>query len=390
MTSSPTQDKSSPVIASASPTPVAVSTPQILWAFQTGSAIWGTATVNNGTVYTGSDDGTLYAINAQTGALNWKFLSNGIIRSQPALSTGLVYFASDDGYLYAIDEQNGQLVWQTDIGNALPCEVREKLGTNTSPTGWDYKQSSPVVMDKRVYVGSLDGNVYALDSTTGKAIWTYQTGGKVRATPVINDSGLYIGSWDESFYALDLKTGNLRWNTPVGGEVQSTALAANGLIYTASRKASIVALDSQTGDLSWEFNYGTNMWVESSPVLSKEVLYIGSAGSKWVVGLDGLTGKMTASFYSKTYYMGTPAIHGDALLIGGVTFRQEDKGGLFMFKLSNKSFPNSLLPDQFFPVDKTLESEGNWSGVLSTPVIQDGITYIGGLDGKLYALILDI
>lgn len=74
---------------------------------------------------------------------------------------------------YAVDAQNGAQAWRADIGNVLSREVREKLGTDTKPTGWDYKQSSPIVVGGQVYVGSLEGSVYALAVDTGNINWIY-------------------------------------------------------------------------------------------------------------------------------------------------------------------------------------------------------------------------
>jgi hypothetical protein len=82
----------------ASPVPTKVPTPEAMWAYKTGGAIWGAPAVNDGTVYFGSDDGNLYAVDAQNGSLRWKFPSQGIVRSRPAILGGLVYFASDDGF----------------------------------------------------------------------------------------------------------------------------------------------------------------------------------------------------------------------------------------------------------------------------------------------------
>ena len=378
-----------PIVIPATITPTPVPLPQPLWSFQTGAAIWGTPAISDGTVDFGSDDGNLYAVEAQTGSLTWKFTTQGIVRSQPAIAGGLVYFASDDGYLYAIEAQSGTQAWRTDIGNILPREVREKLGTDANkPAGWDYKQSSPIVVDGRIYVGSLDGNVYALAADTGHVSWTYTTGSKVRATPTVDNGALYVGSWDESFYALDALTGQLRWKTPVGGEVQSTALVADGLVYTASRKASVVALDAQTGETRWEYSYGVNMWVESSPILVNGIIYIGSAGDKWIMGLDSQIGEAFTTYYSKVWHLSTPAIVDDMLYIGGAGFKGEGNiGGLYGFVLGDGKFTTFDKVQWYCPVaEKSLEAEGNWSGVFSSPVVGNGIIYFGGLDGKLYAV----
>ena len=370
------------------PVPTTVPTPEAVWTYKTGAAIWGTPAISDGTVYFGSDDGNLYAVDGQNGSLRWMFLTQGIVRSRPAISGELVYFASDDGYLYAVEAQSGTQVWRTDIGNSLPRDKREKLGTSPDPLGFDIFQSSPVVMDGQVYVGSLDGNVYSLAADTGEIKWTFQTGQKVRATPTVSNDTLYIGSWDESMYALDALSGQMLWNTPVGGEVQTTALVANGIAYTASRKASVVAVDAQTGEKKWEYNYNRNMWVESSPQLVGNVIYIGSSGYQPVFGLDSQTGKVFTFFFTKGFYWSTPAIADEMLYIGGISFKTDaiNKGGLFALRLVDGKISDSTREYWYFPVREPETAEGNWSGVVSSPVVHNDIIYFGALDGKFYAV----
>jgi eukaryotic-like serine/threonine-protein kinase len=379
-------ESSTRVPATLSPT-VTIS-PEPLWSFQTQGAIWGNPSVNDGTVYVGSDDGNLYAIAAQTGELKWQFATQGIVRSEPAIEVGMVIFASDDGFLYAVNSQNGIQAWHTDIGNALSREVREKLGTSPDPSGFDYKQSSPIVANGQVYVGSMDGNLYALDANSGHVSWRYQTGGNVRATPVLDNGILYVGSWDKYFYALDAQTGHLRWKKFVGGEVQSTALVDNGMVYTASRKASVVALDAQSGENRWEFSYGTNNWVESSPILNNGIIYVGSSMYKVVIGLDSQTGTISTWFDSKAMHWSKPAILDNMLYIGGewATKDVDSIGGLYGLSLLDDKFASFDHAQWYFPVSRTLEPEGIFYGVASSPVIISGIIYFGGLDGKLYAV----
>jgi outer membrane protein assembly factor BamB len=359
---------------------------QVLWTLSTKGPIWGTPAVDEGTVYLTSDDGNLYAVDAQDGGVKWQFATQGIVRSRPALAAGLVYIASDDGYLYAVDAQSGEQAWRTDIGNAMPRDQRERLGTTPNPTTYDYWQSSPVVADGRVYAGSLDGSVYALAGDTGEIVWTCPTGAKVRATPTVEGGTVYIGSWDKSVYALDAASGRVRWQTPIGGQVQTNALVAGDLVYCASRKASVVALSAQTGEKVWEYGYGDNMWVESSPRLVDGVLYIGSSGTKIVAALDGRTGDLVAACSSRAFNWSTPAIAGDWLYIGGTSFRHEDRDGLFAIRLVDGGFGRGEGDVRFLPVKETLEAAGNWSGVASSPVVVDGAIYFGGLDGKLYAV----
>ena len=226
----PAPATATPIPATATPAPTATTDAaagmRVLWDVATDRAVWESPTIVDGTVYFGSDDGHLYAVDAQDGGARWKFATEGIVRSRPALADGRVYVASDDGFLYAVDAQQGKQIWRTDIGNALARDVREKLGLSPAATGYDYRQSSPVAAEGRVYVGSHDGNVYALAADTGQIAWAYQTGDKVRATPTVDHGVVYIGSWDKSMYALSAADGEVLWRTPLGGQVQTTALVA--------------------------------------------------------------------------------------------------------------------------------------------------------------------
>jgi outer membrane protein assembly factor BamB len=391
VTPSPTETPTAPPIQTFLPTVPTeqqpVSAPGAIWTFQTGASIWGSAALDSGAVFFGSDDGNLYALETKDGRLLWKFATRGIVRSQPAIGGGRVYFASDDGGLYAVDEETGAESWRTEIGDFMPRDQRDALGTSTDPTGWDYRQSSPVIAHDKVYVGSLDGNVYALDAADGKILWTFKTGQKVRANPMVDQGTVYIGSWDKSLYALDALTGKMRWGTALGGQVQSTALVADGLVYCASRKASVVALDTQDGKLEWENDYGQNMWVESSPQIYNGVVYIGSSGGKLVKGLDEQTGKVLTGFSSNDFMWSTPQIVDGMLYIGGTSYKDDvNQGGLFALKLADGKITSFDQPWWYFPVQKTMEAEGNWTGVASSATIAEGRLYFGGLDGVFYAV----
>jgi outer membrane protein assembly factor BamB len=62
--------------------------------------------------------------------------------------------------------------------------------------------SSPAVVNGVVYVGSIDGNVYALNATSGATLWTGTTGGGVDSSPAVANGVVYIGSNDDKVYAF--------------------------------------------------------------------------------------------------------------------------------------------------------------------------------------------
>ena len=80
--------------------------------------------------------------------------------SSPAVANGVVYVGSNDDSIYALNASTGTLLWSYSAGESV--------------------SSSPAVADGVVYVGSLNyGNgksIHALDASTGALLWDYQTG----------------------------------------------------------------------------------------------------------------------------------------------------------------------------------------------------------------------
>ena len=119
------------------------------WSFPTGSLLSSSPVIGtDGTVYVGSGDWNLYAINPD-GSQKWAFPTGGSIWwSSPAIGTdGTLYIGSDDRNLYAISPE-GTLKWSFATGGLV--------------------QSSPTIgEDGTVYVGSDDGNLYAINGNSG-------------------------------------------------------------------------------------------------------------------------------------------------------------------------------------------------------------------------------
>ncbi|MGC2763169.1 MAG: PQQ-binding-like beta-propeller repeat protein, partial [Candidatus Binatus sp.] len=117
---------------------------------------------SDSTIYFGSSDNNLYAINPN-GTLKWTFATGDVILSSPATGAdGTIYVGSLDGYLYAVNA-NGTLKWAF-----LPCE--DCVGPYV-----DEVWSSPAIgSDGTVYVGFYNGNLYAI-SSVGSLNWVFPT-----------------------------------------------------------------------------------------------------------------------------------------------------------------------------------------------------------------------
>ncbi len=195
------------------------------WSYQTGGRIGSSPSLSayGNTVYFGSEDGYLYALNTSDGTLDWKYKTSGAIVSSPAIDeNGTIYFGCLDGYVYAVKE-DGKLLWKFDTGG--------RIG------------SSPSISENTLYVGNEKGYLYAIDTTTGNIVWSYKTGGYIMSSPAVDSDGtIYVGSADGYLYAIN-SSGKLQWRYPTGDVVGSSpAIGKDGEIYFGSNSGYVYAI----------------------------------------------------------------------------------------------------------------------------------------------------
>jgi outer membrane protein assembly factor BamB len=159
-----------------------------------------------------------------------------------------------------------------------------------------------------VYVGSLDGNLYAIDEMTGERTWTRplidpddpdDPGAPVRfSSPAVAYGKVYIGTWygydrpfDSGLYCVDAQSGEILWYSEVG-KVDSSPVVVDSTVYVTGGGMGgewLYALEAETGDTKWQLQlleegehstdplaYNT---LVSSPAISGGHLYIGLAAS---------------------------------------------------------------------------------------------------------------
>src|ERR1022692_3245357 len=89
---------------------------------------------------------------------------------------------------------------------------------------WTFKtagavKSSAAIVQDRVFIGSDDGNVYALTLADGKKVWDFKTGGGVESSPLVLEGKVYVGSSDAFLYALEAGTCKLAWKYETGDKI---------------------------------------------------------------------------------------------------------------------------------------------------------------------------
>jgi eukaryotic-like serine/threonine-protein kinase len=82
--------------------------------------------------------------------------------------------------------------------------------------------------------------IHALDSKSGKAIWTYMTRARVESSPAVAGSRVYVGSGDGRFYVLDLATGAKVWEYDMGGPLSASPAIAGGRVVIGSQDGRLI------------------------------------------------------------------------------------------------------------------------------------------------------
>ena len=389
---------------------------RIKWKFPTGHRVVSSPVWSEGVIYFGGDDGNIYAVEAKSGRQLWKRTTDGPAPSTPAVADGTVYVGSYDGKLYALNARNGAMRWKFATGGERRFEAKGIHGlqpkNQTMADPFDVFLSSPVVVAGAVYFGSGDGNLYAIDLTSGEMRWKFPTGDVVHASPAYADGVLFFGSWDSYFYAVEAASGKEKWRFH-GGEdplvhnqigFQSSPAVVDGVVYRGCRDARLYALDAATRKEKWHFDNALS-WVISSPAVTDGKVYFATSDSSFYHVVEAATGKPILKQQDKAYMFSSPAIAGDVVLIGVLNgtlqARDRQSGALLWSFRTQRSkenrewvltadgrFNDPLLYHSSWRENPIVATDRQFSigAIFSSPLIVDGVVYFGSTGGYLYAL----
>ena len=267
----------------------------------------------DGMMYVSGVDGYLYAIDrdsrsgSTTEDRSWRqpvgdeFALRPLVAG-PALHRDpdepLVLVASEDGNLYAFDAELG--------GNALW----------TFPTG-DKIWSTPAIRDSKVYFGSHDRNIYAVNVFDGTEEWRFATGGAVAGKPLLFDDLVVVGSYDKSLYGLEAESGEKRWELNGGNWFWAGAVANENTIFAPNMDGNIYAIDKE-GNLLWKYDLGSP--IVSRPALVSDVLVVAAKNGRQVTLLSTELGAADSDRMIDSEFVGDPEIKAPIFVNGSTVF----------------------------------------------------------------------
>lgn len=319
-------------------------------------------------------------------SLVWRFKAGDEIKSSPAIVDGRVYIGSSDEHVYALDLQTGKQIWSATLD--------------------DMVEASPTVVDGGVYIGSLAGTLYALDAGTGSRRWTFSTGGKIvgGANWFKDPEGrlrILIGSHDAFLYGVDARTGESLWAYETGNYVNGSPAVGSGRCAFGGCDAVIHILSIADGSKVGEVDTGA--YIAASTAIHGDHVYVANyngellkaplAGGKvvWRYTIDG------APFIS------SPAVTDEVVVIGGGDMRVhcvDNRTGKARWTYTTLGAVDSSpvivgdkvlvgSDDGLLYLLRLADGKKLWSyetgqSITSSPAVADGMVVIGCDDGMVY------
>ncbi|MFC6720694.1 PQQ-binding-like beta-propeller repeat protein [Halobacteriaceae archaeon SHR40] len=326
----------------------------LIWEFETGYfVIDSSPTVVDDTVFIGSWDTSMYALDASDGTELWEFKTAGEIDSAPSVVDGTVFIGSLDGNLYGVDASDGTEQWRYNAGETPGGEI------------W----SSPTVANETVYLGDYEGNLHAVDAADGTEQWVFETGDWIDSSPTVLEGTVFVGSRDENLYAVNATDGTEQWRFETNNFVISSPTVANGTVFFGSSDNNLYAVDSDDGSEVWRLEApGT-----SSPTVLDKTVFVGSgAGNLYAV--DANDGSEKWIFEADGAISSSPTVADSTVVVGSSDdnlYGVDRETGEELWRFETR--------------DEPLRSDAK-TGIQSSPTVVDGTAFVGSLDGYVYAI----
>ena len=187
-----------------------------VWSHYIPSGSESSPLVHGQSVYIGSQDGTVYSFKISNGHENWAFHAAGAVKGGVAFSGGVLFFGDYAGRVYAVNAGNGHEIWATSVGGTF--------------------YGSPAVAVGHLYLGNTDGDVYAFLKIRPRTLWRAATGAYVYSSPAAANvprlgPTVFVGSYDGNFYALNANSGAVRWSHGSGDPISGSGTIIGHVIY---------------------------------------------------------------------------------------------------------------------------------------------------------------
>jgi outer membrane protein assembly factor BamB len=196
-----------------------------------------------------------------------------------------------------------------------------------------------IVADGRVFVGTLNGTLWALDRRTGKALWQHKADGPITHSPAWSGGRVFCGDAGGALWALDGATGRPAWRfRPGKGGFVASPLVAGETVHVGSRDGTFYAVSAADGKPRWKF--ATDGPIRGTAALAGErVLFASDDMHAYCLDAKGRRLWKSAKLYGQSFRDYYPVVLGDYAVFrsvlaeetnddlnGGTAFLQKQAG----------------------------------------------------------------
>jgi outer membrane protein assembly factor BamB len=267
-----------------------------------GSLIWrvagrpGVLAAREGLLVARGPDGTVWAIDPETGSARWK-AESGVAGTLPPVFDGDRVIVAGKG-LAVLDAARGAVLW------SVPADA-----VSTAP---------PVPSGRCLLVPEESGTLRCRAPGTGSSVWTWAAGGPLYASPVVDSDGrILLGTSSRAFVALSSEDGHRQWRWKLGADVRTRPALLGQHVVFASHEAVIYALRRKGGNLTWRATLPSRPL--ASPLTLGDGIIVACYGSRpsenLLLGFDGRNGRRLGELRTPAELEGEPLLQGDRLLL---------------------------------------------------------------------------
>lgn len=318
---------------------------EVCWKFKTNEVIEATAAVVEHTVYVGSLDEHLYALDLATGKEKWKTKLGGI-KAPPSIRDGAVYVGSDDGVFHCVDAATGKERWKYETGGEIMS------GTNFA--------------GQQLLFGSYsDDTLYCL-STAGKLLWQFKTQGPINGSPAVVGERTFVAGCDQALHVINTAKGTEISSIDLGAPAGATAAVSGDQLYVGTISSNaVLGIDWKKGQVVWTFESEKRQQPFYASAAVTDELVIAGSRDKHVYGLDRKTGKEVWSFATHGKVDSSPVVCGRRVYVGSMD------GNLYVLDLEKGT---------------EIQKVSLGRGITASPAVAEGCLVIGTQEGMVYCL----
>lgn len=310
-----------------------------LWTFPTHGPIgWAAHPVisrDEKTLYVGSTDGRLYALQSETGKQSFNFDADAPILTSPIYLDGRLVVSDSAGKTQAIDSATGKVIWSWEgpapvlaspvmSGNqVIVCDRTGQVTALDIRMGrrlWNFSALDAIVAAPRahgdsLYFGTRGGHVYSIGAHSGKLNWKYVADGRIVSTPTASVDTVYVGTQGGVCFALEAETGRLIWEYPTFSPILKSGVIVFTSVMFASENKWLYCCEKYSGTLKWKAP------LKGSPGAALETIgasVISVSRDGWMQGFDTANGKLRFQRFLHKQIEAPPLINKDKVYLGTV------------------------------------------------------------------------